>query len=181
LASNAGLPLKQSLAIADRTLRQREVRDNVTLFASGKIATPVDVALAMASGADVVGISRGFLFSLGCIQTLRCHKGDCPTGICTQSKWRQKVIDLDAASDRVATYAKTLMKETQMLAESCGHTDPSLLEPGDVMIQVEPGRFEYLSHTLEQRTVAERAALPVGGVTESQPNDGAPAEPVKPR
>ncbi len=179
LASNAGLPLKQSLAIADRTLRQREVRDNVTLFASGKIATPVDVA--MASGADVVGISRGFLFSLGCIQTLRCHQGDCPTGICTQSKWRKKVIDLDAASDRVATYAKTLMKETQMLAESCGHTDSSLLEPGDVMIQVEPGRFEYLAHTLEQRPVAERAALPVGGVTESQPNDGVPAEPIKPR
>jgi len=45
----------------------------------------------------------------------------------------------------VARYAKALIKETQMLAESCGYTDPSQLTPNDVMIQVEPGRFEYLA------------------------------------
>jgi hypothetical protein len=52
---------------------------------------------------------------------------------------------LEAAADRVARYAKALIKETQMLSESCGYTDPSQMTPNDVMIQVEPGRFEYLA------------------------------------
>jgi len=144
LASHAGLPLKHALAIVDRTLRQYEVRDHLALFASGKISTPAEVAVAMALGADAVGIARGFLFSIGCIQALRCHTGDCPAGICTPSEIAQKAIDVEAASERVATYAKTLIKETQMLAESCGYTDPSQINPHDVMIQVEPGRLEYL-------------------------------------
>lgn len=146
LASHAGLPLKPALALAHRTLKRSDVRDDVTLFASGKISTPADIAVAMALGADVVGIARGFLFSLGCIQSLKCHTGECPTGICTPNRYLQRAIHVEAASDRVATYAKTLIKETQMLAESCGYTDPSQMESGDVMIQLEPGRFEPLAN-----------------------------------
>jgi glutamate synthase domain-containing protein 2 len=145
LASHAGLPLKQALSIADGTLREHGVRENVTLFASGKIATPADVATAMALGADAVGIARGFLLAVGCIQSLKCHVGDCPAGICTQSERAQKAIDVEAASDRVATYAKTLIKETQMLAASCGYADPSQFKPRDAMICVEPGRWVHLS------------------------------------
>ena len=31
-----------------------------------------------------------------------------------------------------------------MLSESCGYTDPSQIKPEDVIIQVQPGRFESL-------------------------------------
>ena len=154
LASHAGLPLKQALALADRTLRKHGVRDDMALFASAKIATPADVAVAMALGADAVGVARGFLMALGCIQSLKCHTGECPTGIATPNESAQKAIDIEAAADRVARYAKALIKETQMLAESCGYTDPSQLTPHDVMIQVEPGRFEYLADLSMVKAVA---------------------------
>lgn len=146
LASHAGLPLRQALSITNSTLQKYNVREYVALFASGKIATPADVTVALALGADAVGIARGFLLSLGCIQSLHCHTGGCPTGIATPNVSAQRAIDLDAASERVASYAKTLIKETQMLAESCGHSDPTKISPYDVMIQVEPGRFEYLGN-----------------------------------
>ena len=145
LASHAGMPLKQALAITDRVLRKHSVRDHLALFASGKIATPADVAVAMALGADVVGISRGFLLALGCVQALKCHTGACPAGIATASRSAQKALHVEAASERVATYATTLIKESQMLAESCGYTDPTQIKSDDVMLQVEPGRFEYLA------------------------------------
>jgi len=145
LASHTGVPLKQALAITDRVLRKHNVRDHLALFASGKIATPADVAVAMALGADVVGIARGFLLSLGCVQALHCHTGACPAGIATASKSAQKALDIEASSTRVATYAATLIKETQMLAESCGYTEPTQIKADDVMLQVEPGRFEYLA------------------------------------
>lgn len=144
LSSHAGLPMKHALAVTDRVLREHGVRDHLAVFASGKIATPADVAVAMALGADAVGVARGFLLSLGCIQALHCHTGNCPTGIATPSKSHQKALDVDAAAERVAVYAKTLMKETLMLAESCGYTDPAQIKPTDVMIQVQPGRFECL-------------------------------------
>lgn len=146
LASHAGLPLRQALAITNATLVKNGVREYVALFASGKIATPADVAMALSLGADAVGIARGFLLSLGCIQSLDCHTGSCPTGIATQSKSAQKALDVEAASNRVATYAKALIAETHMIAASCGYNDPTELSPNDVMVQVEPGRFEFLGN-----------------------------------
>ena len=152
LASHAGLPLKHALTVADRTLKKYNVRDDVALFASGKIATPADVAVAMALGADAVGVGRGFLLALGCIQALECHTGRCPTGIATPRPSAQRAIQIEAAAERVAAYAKALIKETQMLAESCGYTDPTQISPYDVMIQVEPGRLKYLA---DLSTIAE--------------------------
>lgn len=100
IASHAGLPMRQALAVTNTTLQKYGVRDYVTLFASGKIATQADVAMVLALGADAVGIARGFLLSLGCIQSLDCHAGRCPTGITTHSKSAQKAIDVEAASRR---------------------------------------------------------------------------------
>ena len=37
-----------------------------------------------ALGADVCNAARSFLFSLGCIQALKCATNTCPTGITTQ-------------------------------------------------------------------------------------------------
>ena len=162
LASYAGLPMRQALSITNKTLQKYGVREYVSLFASGKIATPADVAVAMALGADAVGIARGFLLSLGCIQALECHSGECPTGIATPNEKFQKALDVEAASDRVATYAKTLIKETQMLGESCGYSDPTKISPFDVMVQIEPGRFEYLANisAIKEREEAGAGAIP---------------------
>ena len=82
---------------------------------------------------------------LGCVHALHCHTGKCPAGIATSDKNKQKALHVEAASERVATYATTLIKESQMLAESCGYSDPTQIRSTDVMMQVEPGRFEYLS------------------------------------
>ncbi|MEM6998648.1 MAG: AmmeMemoRadiSam system radical SAM enzyme, partial [Pseudomonadota bacterium] len=45
----------------------------------GKLITPAEVAWALAIGADFITSARGFMFSLGCIQALKCNKNTCPT------------------------------------------------------------------------------------------------------
>lgn len=145
LSSYAGLPMKQAVAVADWALKNNGVRDKVVLFASGKIATPIDIAVAMALGADAVYMARGFMLALGCIQALECHTNHCPTGIATQSKRLQKALNIEAAAKRVATYAKALYKETQMLAESCGYDAPNKITPDDIMVVTSPGHLDYLS------------------------------------
>ena len=145
LSSYAGLPMKQALAVADWALKRHNVRDKVVLFASGKIATPIDIAVAMALGADSVYVARGFMLALGCIQALECHTNHCPTGIATQNKRLERAIDIHAAAKRVATYADVLYKETQMLAESCGYDSPLGITPDDIMVVTSPGHLDYLS------------------------------------
>lgn len=145
LSSYAGLPMKQALAVADWALKSHGVRDKVVLFASGKIATPIDIAVAMALGADAVYIARGFMLALGCIQALECHTNHCPTGIATQKKSLERAIDIKGAAERVKTYADVLYKETQMLAESCGYKTPTDITPDDIMVVTSPGHLDYLS------------------------------------
>ena len=145
LSSYAGLPMKQAVAVADWALKRHKVRDKVVLFASGKIATPIDIAVAMALGADSVYVARGFMLALGCIQALECHTNHCPTGIATQNKSLEKAIDIHAAAKRVSTYAEVLYKETQMLAESCGYDSPLGITADDIMVVTSPGHLDYLS------------------------------------
>lgn len=145
LSSYAGLPMKQAIAVADWALKLHNVRDKVVLFASGKIATPIEIAVAMALGAEAVYIARGFMLSLGCIQALECHTNQCPAGIATQNKRLQKALDIKAASERVATYAGKLYKETQMLTESCGYDSPDEITADDIMVVTSPGHLDYLS------------------------------------
>ena len=145
LAEHAGLPMRKALAVANRALMDAGVRDDVTLFASGRIATPADAAVALALGADAVGIARGSLLALGCIQSLRCHTNTCPTGIATQDRDRMKVLDVDAAAERVTKYLTALIAETELLSRSCGYTTPEQLRPTDVLMHVEPGRWVPLT------------------------------------
>lgn len=147
LAAHAGLPMLSGLSVANQVLHESGVREDVALFASGRIATPQDAALALATGADAVGIARANLLALGCIQSLKCHTNTCPTGIATQDQRRMKVLDTDAAAVRVEKYLHTLIYETEMLARSCGYDSPDKLTPKDVLVQVEPGRWEPLSLT----------------------------------
>ena len=148
LAEHAGLPMRKSLSVANRALTDAGVRDDVTLFASGRIATPADAAVALALGADAVGIARGNLLALGCIQSLRCHTNTCPTGIATQDRERMKVLDVDAAAERVARYLTVLISETELLSRSCGYTSPEQLRPTDVLMHVEPGRWVPLTEVV---------------------------------
>ena len=85
------------------------------------------------------------MLALGCIQALECHTNNCPTGIATQNKNLEKALDIESAAKRVATYADTLYKETQMLAESCGYESPSDITPDDIMVVTSPGHLDYLS------------------------------------
>jgi len=157
LASHAGVPMKQGVAVVDWAMRKHGVRDRVHLFASGQIATPIDVAVAMALGADGVNIARGFMLALGCIQALECNSNRCPTGITTQDSKLQRALDVEAAAKRVANYVKTLEKETYMLCESCGHSSPDQFTADDIMVVTKPGHLDYLSE-LQQQSAWEAAA-----------------------
>ena len=83
-----GMPLREGLSFVHNALVGVGLRDRIRLGASGKIITAFDIARAMALGADWCNAARGFMFALGCIQSLACHTDRCPTGVATQDPTR---------------------------------------------------------------------------------------------
>jgi len=52
------------------------LKERIRIIASGKLVTPDKVAWALCMGADFVSSARGFMFSLGCIQAMKCGSGN---------------------------------------------------------------------------------------------------------
>ncbi|MCA3341183.1 MAG: FMN-binding glutamate synthase family protein, partial [Roseomonas sp.] len=89
---HVGMPLREGLSFAHNALIGIGLRDQIKLGASGKIASAFDVARALALGADWCNAARGFMFAIGCIQSLSCHTDHCPTGVATQDPTRQRAL-----------------------------------------------------------------------------------------
>jgi len=124
LMDNVGLPIKLSLPMLSDVLHKYGLRGRVRIITSGKLVTPSEVAWALCAGADFINSARGFMFSLGCIQALKCNKNTCPTGITTHNKRLQKGLNPKDKAVKVANYCLNLVHEVEVIAHSCGVNQP---------------------------------------------------------
>jgi glutamate synthase domain-containing protein 2 len=120
LADHMGLSIEEALPRVVDALTETGLKQRVRVVASGKLVTSARAAWALCVGADFVNTARGFMFSLGCIQALRCHQNTCPTGVTTHNKRLQRALVVEEKYLRVANYAMNMNKEIDMIAHSCG-------------------------------------------------------------
>ncbi|MGA7329230.1 MAG: FMN-binding glutamate synthase family protein [Rhodomicrobium sp.] len=128
LMDNVGLPIKEALPMVIDILCQYNLRQRIKVIASGKLVTPAEVAWAYCAGADTVNSARGFMFALGCIQSLKCNKNTCPTGITTHDRRLQRGLNPEEKSVRVSTFVKRMRAEVGTIAHSCGVPHPRALQ-----------------------------------------------------
>jgi glutamate synthase domain-containing protein 2 len=124
LADSVGLPIRSALPLVDASLRRHGVRDRVKLIASGKLFSPDRVAIALAMGADLVNIARGFMITVGCIQTLKCQSNVCPVGVATTDPDLQKALVIEEKKYRVANFLITLRKGLFRISAAAGLDSP---------------------------------------------------------
>ena len=120
LADHMSLPVAEALPRVVDALIESGLRQRIKVIAAGKLVTPDKAAWALCVGADFVNTARGFMFSLGCIQAMRCHTNACPTGITTHNKRLQRGLVVEEKYLRVAHYAQMMNKEIDMIAHACG-------------------------------------------------------------
>ena len=120
MADSMGVPIKSGLIYCDDALRRFGVRGKVKLFASGKLFSPDKIAIALASGADLVNIARGMMISVGCIGAQKCHTNKCPVGVTTTDPDHQKALVVDEKKWRVLNYVITLRNGLHSLAAAAG-------------------------------------------------------------
>ena len=140
LMDNVGLPVRESLPLVSDVLHKYGLHERIRTIASGKLVNPSEVAWAIATGADFVTSARGFMFALGCIQSLKCNKNTCPTGVTTHNPRLQKGLNPADKSVKVANYCKKLIQEVQIISHSCGVVRPRLMNRGHVRIVQSDGK-----------------------------------------
>ncbi|HYW93766.1 MAG TPA: FMN-binding glutamate synthase family protein [Gammaproteobacteria bacterium] len=126
---NLGTPINEGLAYVHSALTGAGLRENIRLIASGKVATGFDMVIKHALGAELCNVARPMMFSLGCIQALRCNTNTCPTGVTTQDPRRSRALDVETKHVRVRNLHGATLKSFLDLTGALGHDDPDRLTP----------------------------------------------------
>lgn len=145
-----GLPITQALPMLVDCLDRFNLRPRIKVIVSGKLITPDRVAWALCIGADMVVSARGFMFALGCIQAMQCHKNTCPTGITTHDERLQKGLVPSEKSERVAHFVKTMIEEVGVIAHSCGVDEPRKLRREHARMVQPNGEAKLLTEIYRQ-------------------------------
>lgn len=149
LTDSVGLPIKAALPLVQAALVKYGVRDQVKIIASGKLISPDRVAIALGMGADLVNIARGFMISVGCIQTLRCSSNSCPVGVATTDPELQKALVIGEKKWRTANYLITMRKGLFRISAAAGLESPIYFSSEHVVFKDLEGK----SHTIKDKNV----------------------------
>lgn len=134
-ANHVGMPMVEGLTFVHNTLRGAGIRDQVKLGAAGKVVSAFDISRALALGADWCNSARGFMFAVGCIQAQACHTNQCPVGVATQDPTRQRALDVDDKSQRVARFHHNTLMALGEMAGAAGLESPSNFLPRHMMMR----------------------------------------------
>jgi glutamate synthase domain-containing protein 2 len=133
-----GTPLRDGLVFVHNTLVGLGIRERIKIGAGGKITSAFDMARVMALGADWCNAARGFMFAVGCIQSLSCHTDTCPTGVATQDKSRQRALVVPDKAQRVAQFHKSTVTALAEVIAAAGLSHPSELRPHHISRRLGP-------------------------------------------
>ena len=135
-SNSVGTPLTDGLIEITNALVGFGLRKDIKVIASGKITTGFHMAKYLALGADLINIARGFMFSLGCIQALRCHTDECPAGVATQKKSLTKGLNVKNKTQRVRNFHDELVHSFEEILNATGVGDPANLRRWHILKRV---------------------------------------------
>ena len=142
---HVGAPLLEGLQLVHNTLVGLNLRDQVRIGASGRIVTAFDIVRTMALGADWCNAARGFMFALGCIQSLSCHTDRCPSGVATQDPVRQRALFVPDKATRVNQFHEETLRALAELVAAAGLMHPIELGPQHIVRRVAQNDVRLLS------------------------------------
>jgi glutamate synthase domain-containing protein 2 len=140
-----GTPLVEALRLVHNTLVGLGLREHIRLGAAGKVVSAFDIVRCLALGADWCNAARGFMFALGCIQSLSCHTDQCPTGVATQDPTRMRALVVGNKADRVYHFHQNTLKALKELIAGAGLSHPVEIGPEHIMRRVSPTEVRSLA------------------------------------
>ncbi len=116
-SNSVGMPLRDALAFVCDCLSGFNLKKDIKVVAVGKIFTAFHVVKNLSVGADLCYSARGFMMSLGCVQSLICNTNHCPTGITTQDpKLVGGLVVTDKSERAYGYHAETIARVNEIVA-----------------------------------------------------------------
>ncbi|HSG89257.1 MAG TPA: FMN-binding glutamate synthase family protein [Pseudomonadales bacterium] len=144
-SNSVGMPARDALVFVHNALVGAGLRERIKVVASGRILSGFHMIRALAIGADLCASARGFMLSLGCIQSLRCNTNRCPTGIATQDPALVYGLDVDDKRARVARFHDGTVHSFMELLGAMGLRFPEELAPHHIFRRVDDLRVRNLA------------------------------------
>lgn len=126
--NSVGMPLREALVFVVDCLIGFDLKKDIKVIASGKVLNGMHITKALALGADLCASARGMMLSLGCIQSLQCHKNTCPTGVATQNPQLARGLVVEDKKQRVANFHSGTVESFVEILASAGLDDCSKLD-----------------------------------------------------
>jgi glutamate synthase domain-containing protein 2 len=134
---HVGFPLTDGLMFVHNALVGTGLRDRISLGASGKVATGVDVVKRIIQGADYTNAARAMMMAVGCIQAQRCHTNTCPVGVATQDPIRAAALDVSSKAERVHQFQQATIEQAGQIMSAMGVHTTRDLHPGMLMRRID--------------------------------------------
>ena len=131
---DVGVPIYKALVEVNNILNELNVRDRTKIIASGKLFNAGKQMIALSLGADAIYVARGFMLSIGCIQSLLCNNNRCPVGITTHDPHLTAGLDIEDKSERAANYVRNLWKDHKEVLAALGKKQHSELNRDNLFI-----------------------------------------------
>jgi len=137
--------MREGLLFVNNVLVGAGLRDRIKIGVAGKIVSAFDIASLLAIGADWANAARGFMFALGCVQSLACNTNRCPTGVATQDPLRQKGLDVMDKGERVYKFHRQTLKSLSDMLAAAGLKHPDELGPHHLVRRVSATQIRQFS------------------------------------
>jgi glutamate synthase domain-containing protein 2/ferredoxin len=139
---NIAMPIELALSKTHRFLESEGIRDEIVLMASGGVRTPMDIAKAIALGADGVVVGTAELVAIGCLLCRNCEKDrGCPRGIATTDPELEPLLRAEWVARRIANLYAAWEAELRWILSRLGLASVSALRGrGDLLRRLPSAR-----------------------------------------
>ncbi len=128
-SNSIGAPLTEALIFVHNALTGFDLRSRIRLICSGKIISGFDIVKNIALGADLCYSARGMMLAIGCIQSLKCNKNTCPTGVATQDPHYMQALHIDDKAKRTTSFHESTVESVAEMIGAMGLQSTSQLKP----------------------------------------------------
>eukprot|EP01052_Picozoa_sp_SAG31_P028800 SAG31_NODE_2810_length_5061_cov_12.226522_4_plen_167_part_00 len=108
------------------------LRDQISIICSGRVLSGFSIVRNIALGADICNAARAMMFSLGCIQALKCNTNKCPTGVATQDEELMSGLDPSDKANRVYNFHRNTVHAAAEIVGAAGYDSLADLHAGDI-------------------------------------------------